>query len=79
MTSKNKAFLDANVLVEVLCKSRFSSQAEAVMYRTAQAGCISTLTGHLDVHFRPKGLSIEAVEGFLGDFAMLDLTEADFE
>lgn len=79
MASKNKIFLDANMLIEILHKRERSSDVESLMDNLVKKAYISALTAHLVVHFTPKGLPMYAVRRFLDDFIVLDLCKDDFE
>jgi len=79
MASKNKIFLDANMLIEILHKRERSSDVESLMYNLVEKAYISVLTAHSVVHFTPKGLPMYVVRRFLDDFIVLDLCKDDFE
>lgn len=77
---KDKIFFDANVLLALLLKRHGCGAVTDVLHNlTDEIVCISALSGHLVVHFRPKGLDLSVIEKFLLDYTMIDLSLDDFK
>lgn len=77
----NKVFFDANVLLSLLLKRPGNVAAENFQLNLGRDNSpihISVLTGHLVAHFRPESISLRVIELFLSDYALLDMTQADF-
>ncbi len=75
----NSVYLDANVLLEVALKR--PKQAIVQEYITANKGnlSVSTLSGHLLMHFAAPMYDMAVLQAFLKDFVLLPLDSGDFE
>lgn len=75
----NSIFFDANVLIEIIGRRSNEPAARAILARYATKGAISTLTGHLVIHFGKKDKALSALKAFLSDYQLLALEPVDFE
>jgi len=75
----SNVYFDANVLLEVVLKRDKESVARETLLQNAPDGLISTLTGHLVMHFGRKDKAIPALRAFLSDYRLLALKTVDFD
>ncbi len=72
-------FLDANVVLEIILSRSKAAVAKEFLSSSKGDLCISSLTGHLIMHFGKKIVSQPILRDFLGDFTMLALEQSDFD
>ena len=75
----NKLFCDANLLLEVMDERSRVQVVRKFLQNTPDGLFISSLTGHLVMHFGRQRASVVALRALLSDFTMLPLTQADFD
>jgi predicted nucleic acid-binding protein len=75
----NSTFLDANILLEVLLDRKKAAVAKLIIETNAGQSYISSLTGHLVVHYVQKVVGLAVIRQFLDDYEMVGLTATDFE
>lgn len=79
VSTYKKPFFDANILLSLLLLRGDHKQAYKLQTTLpAPEIYISSLSGHLVTHFKPKDIDLKILEVFLADYHMLDLTSDDF-
>lgn len=75
---KPVAYFDANVLLEIALDRPHYAVAKQTFRRHAPYVAVSTLTGHLVMHFGVKRVGLDGLRSLLSDYQLLTLSEADF-
>lgn len=75
----SKAFLDANLLIEIILARKQAKLARELIEKHRGQLYISALTAHLVVHFGQRIVDLPMLREFLADYNVLALEDADFE
>lgn len=78
-STSNRVFFDANLLLELVDERSGVPQVRRLVNLYRGKLFISSLTGHLVMHFGRKTASVGELRILLTDYTMLSLTAADFE